>query len=153
MEALNIISLILAIASMGFSILTYVLSVLHEKKKATLDAYNILQEQALDTINHYQTTDIKDISEDVKSQEYKKISTILARIEHFCVGVNSRIYDKKTVKLLAGRYIIWLYERLEPMIMKKRKINTFDKHYSEFEKLVKELRKMYKEKTKKKTVQ
>ncbi|MBQ7761403.1 MAG: DUF4760 domain-containing protein [Clostridia bacterium] len=151
MEAINIISLILAIVSIGFSILTYVLSVLHEKKKATLDAYNILQEQALDTINRYQPKDIKDISGDVKSQEYKKISTILARIEHFCVGVNSRIYDKKTVKLLAGRYLVSLYGKLKPMIMKKREINTFDKHYNEFEKLAEELEKMYKGKNKKST--
>lgn len=54
------------------------------------------------------------------------------RIEHFSVGVNSDIYDVDIVKRLAGKHFCALYDKLLPMIEKKRRINKSDKHYDEF---------------------
>ncbi len=146
MDFINITSLILALGSVAFSVFTYISSILHDRKQATLDAYNVLQNQVLDNLNTYKICDIKKIAEDYHSDEYKKISVMIARIEHFCVGVNTKIYDKKTVKRLAGRYIIGIYEKLEPIIIKKRQLNKSDKHYDEFEKLTIKLKKLYKHK-------
>lgn len=144
MEAVNIISLIIAFVSINFSILTYFFSVSYNKKRATLDAYNALQEQVLDEIYNYKKSEIIDISKDKQSSAYKHTTVMLARIEHFCVGVNTKVYDKKIVKRLAGKYFIGIYDKMCPLITEKRNSNKTDKHYDEFEKLALEIKSMYK---------
>lgn len=141
---ISFFSLLVALLSLVCSLVTYKQNVLHDKKQATLDAFNILQEQVLDKLNLYTNSRIKEISEDARSKEYKEVTTLMARVEHFSVGVNSNIYDVEIVKRLAGKHFCMLYDKLLPMIDKKRKINKTDKHYDEFEKLVSELNCLYK---------
>ena len=141
---ISIISLVLSIILAIHSIYVYNKTVDHDKKKSTLDAFNLLQEQVLDKLNLYSIKEIKKISEDPHSEIYKEISGLLARIEHFSVGVNSKIYDIETLKRLAEKYFYALYDKLLPIITKKRKINTSDKHYDEFEKLIKNIKGLYK---------
>ena len=62
---------------------------------------------------------------------------------HFAVGVNSGIYSKTIVRRLAGRYLIYLYDKLEPLIQKKRQVNTLERHYYEFEMLIADIKKYY----------
>lgn len=140
---ISIASIILAVISAVHSIYVYIQTVKHDKKQATLDAFNILQEQVLDKINLYSNSKIKEIAEDSRSKKYKDLTILMARIEHFSVGVNTEIYDLKIVKRLAGKHFCMLYDKLLPMIEKKRKINKTDKHYDEFEKLVEELNCLY----------
>lgn len=140
---ISIISLIFAVLSCLHSFFIYNQTVKHDKKQATLDAFNILQEQVLDKINLYPNSKIKEIAEDARSKEYKSLTILMARIEHFSVGVNSDIYDIEIVKRLAGKHFCALYDKLLPMIEKKRKINKLDKHYDEFEKLVNGLECLY----------
>lgn len=141
----SIVSIVLSIVSVVHSFFVYSQTVKHDKKQATLDAFNILQEQVLDKINLYPNSKIKEIAEDARSKEYKELTILIARIEHFSVGVNSEIYDLETVKRLAGKHFCMLYDKLLPMIDKKRKINKTDKHYDEFEKLVVGLNHLYQE--------
>jgi hypothetical protein len=108
-----------------------------------LDAFNILQEQVLDKINLYSNLKIKEIAEDARSKEYKELTILMARIEHFSVGVNSNIYDIDILKRLAGKHFCALYNKLLPMVEKKRKTNRSDKHYDEFEKLINKLNLLY----------
>ena len=122
--AISIFSLLVAVFSLLYSFVIHKQTVLHDKKQATLDAFNTLQEQVLDKLNVFTFSKIKDISEDVRSKEYKTISTFMARLEHFSVGVNSDIYDIETVKRLAGRHFCALYEKLLPMVEKKREIKS-----------------------------
>ena len=42
-----------------------------EKKQATLEAFNLLQEQALDQLNQYTAKSLEEIAADNKSEEYK----------------------------------------------------------------------------------
>lgn len=141
--AISIISLFFAALSFLHSFFVYTQTVNHDKKQATLDAFNILQEQVLDKINLYSNSRVKEIAEDARSKEYKSLTILMARIEHFSVGVNSDIYDIKIVKRLAGKHFCSLYDKLLPMIEKKREINKADKHYDEFEKLVVGLNYLY----------
>ena len=141
--AISIISLFFAAISFLHSFFVYSQTVKHNKKQATLDAFNILQEQVLDKINLYSNSKIKEIAEDARSKEYKELTILMARIEHFSVGVNSKIYDLRTVKRLAGKHFCVLYDKLLPMIEKKRKINKSDKHYDEFELLINNLHCLY----------
>lgn len=140
---ISIASIILAVISAVHSIYVYIQTVKHDKKQATLDAFNILQEQVLDKINLYSYSKVKELAKDTRSKEYKELTILMARIEHFSVGVNSEIYDLEIVKRLAGKHFCNLYDKLLPMIEKKRKINKTDKHYDEFEKLVEELNCFY----------
>ena len=50
------------------------------------------------------------------------VSGYIARIEHFCVGVNQNIYDHRTVYALAHGYLDGqvLKRRMEPIIDKKQ---------------------------------
>ncbi len=141
--AISIFSLLVAAFSLLYSFIVHRQTVSHDKKQATLDAFNTLQEQVLDKLNVFTDSRIKEISEDVHSKEYKTISTLMARIEHFSVGVNADIYDIETVKRLAGKHFCALYRKLLPMVEKKRKINKTDKHYDEFEILVSGLKCLY----------
>ena len=140
---ISIVSIILAIISAIHSFFVYNQTVKHDKKQATLDSFNVLQEQVLDKINLYSNLKVKEIAEDARSKEYKELTIFMARIEHFSVGVNSDIYDVDIVKRLAGKHFCALYDKLLPMIEKKRKINKSDKHYDEFEKLINELNCLY----------
>lgn len=111
-----------SVIAAAFSLITYRKSIIHDRQQATLDAYNQLQEQALDHLNYYVPTRVAEIAKDPRSEEYKKISAYIARIEHFCVGVNQKIYDEKTVYELAHGYLdSSIKKRIEPVIEKKNK--------------------------------
>ena len=61
----SIVSIILSVVSVVHSFFVYRQTVKHDKKQATLDAFNILQEQVLDKINLYSNSRIKEIAEDL----------------------------------------------------------------------------------------
>ena len=81
------VTLILSIVSLCFSLLTWYWALIHDRRKDTLDAFNVLQQQALDPLQSYTRAQIREIAEDAQSEAYRIVSTYLARIEHFCVGV------------------------------------------------------------------
>ena len=124
---LSVIAIILSVISGGFSFYTFIWTTRRDRKQATLDAYNQLQEQALDHLNYYRPTEIAEIAENPRSEEYKKISAYIARIEHFCVGVNQKIYDSETVYALARDYLDGAVKtRIEPMIARKNQFGSDD---------------------------
>ena len=140
---ISLAALLVSVSSVLVSVAIYRAGLLREKKQATLDAFNVLQTQVLDRLNHYRRYDIDEVAEDVHSADYKELSGLLARCAHFAVGVNTGIYDEKTVRRLAGRYIISLYDKMEPLIQKKRKLNQSERHYEEFEILTYKMKSYY----------
>ncbi len=138
---LSIFAAIVSIASFLFSLITYYFDVINTRYQATLNAYDRLQNQALDKLNTYSKKQITEISYDPKALEYKEISALLARCEHFAVGVNEKVYDMKTLRRLAKPYFIGVYDKLTPMIDKKRTINKSEMHYIELETMVEKLKK------------
>ena len=128
--AVDLISIGFSLVAAAFSWITYRKSIIHDRQQATLDAYNQLQDQAFDKLNLYSPAAIRKIAEEPKSEEYKIISGYIARIEHFCVGVNQNIYDRKTVYALAHGYLDgnMLQSRIEPIIEKKH-INATEDYY------------------------
>ena len=125
--ALSIVAIVISVISGGFALYSFIWTVRRDRKQATLDAYNLLQEQALDHLNYYMPTQIAEIAENPRSEEYKKISAYIARIEHFCVGVNQKIYDKKTVYALAHDYFDGgIKARIEPIINHKNQYKDID---------------------------
>lgn len=101
----DIVSLAISIAAAVFAVFTFWSNVIHDRKKATLEAYNILQEQALDKLYVYPPAKIKEIIKDKRSEEYKQIGVYVARIEHFAVGVEQKLYDWKVVYELSHGFL------------------------------------------------
>lgn len=143
---MELTALIISLLSLVFSVLIYFFGISRQKKQDTIDAFNLLQNQVLDEMTKHTEKEIAEISKNPKSEEYKNISVLLARCEHFAVGVNSGIYDRRIVKRLAGRHFIYLYKKFLPVIEKKRRIFPNDRHYDDFERMTKKIEKMYKEK-------
>ena len=123
MNELSIASIAIALASAGFSIFTFFWTARRDRKRATLDAYNILQNEVFDKLNLYMPKEIEEIAAHPRSEEYKIISGYIARIEHFCVGVTSGIYDKNTVYKLAHGYFdsSVVLDRIMPIINRKQR--------------------------------
>ena len=125
--AFSFIALLLSIFSVGFSLYTFLWTALRDRKQATLDAFNILQREAFDKLNLRTPAEIQEIAKHPTSREYKEVSGYIARIEHFCVGVNKKIYDRETVYQLAHGYLDGkvIVERISPIIDRKnRKADT-----------------------------
>lgn len=131
-----IISAVLAVASAGFSCFTYFRNVIHDRRRDTLDAYNTLQNEAFDKLNMMMPANIREIAENPRSDSYKTISGYVARIEHFCAGVNLGIYDRKTVYTLANGYLDKaILSRINPIIEKKHR-NAEKDYYENIHKVL-----------------
>ncbi len=127
---LAIVAIVISVISGLFSAFTYIKTMERDRKQATLDAYNSLQEQVFDRLNQYAPAEIREIAKDNHSNKYKEVSVLVARIEHFCVGVNQKIYDFDTVYELAHGYFDGsLKARIEPILDKKQK-NTVHDYYA-----------------------
>jgi hypothetical protein len=118
---LSIIAIVLSIASGGFSLFTFIWTACRDRNQATLEAFNRLQGEVFDKLNTYKPAEIREICNDRQSERYKAISGLLARIEHFCVGLNRGIYDKRTFYALAHGYFdgYQIRSRIEPIIESK----------------------------------
>ena len=128
---ISIGSAILALASAVFSCFTYFRNVRHDRRRDTLDAFNRLQNEVFDKLNQMKPAHIREIAGNTMSPEYKTVSGYIARLEHFCAGVNLGIYDRKTVYTLANGYLDdnTILSRINPIIKKKQR--SAEKDYYE----------------------
>lgn len=138
-------ALLLSGLSMVGSAFVYYTGRQRERRTATLNAFNVLQEQVLDHLNLYTRKRVEEIAASPKSEEYKLLSGYLARLEHFAVGINTEIYDVQVVKRLAGRYLCGLQDKIDPLIQKKRQLNRTAKHYDELEAMLNQMRSFYRD--------
>lgn len=111
------------------------------RKQATIDAFNRLQTEVMDKVKNLPRKDVtqfKKYGPEVNWELWNTLTAYLARVEHFSVGINTKIYDIKILNRLAGGYIISFYYRIKPIIEKKRDLSQEKTPpYEEFE-LVKE---------------
>ena len=145
-DVIALSALLLSVFSMIGSAIVYISGLRRERRTATLNAFNVLQEQVLDHLNLYTRKRVKEISASPRSEEYKLLSGYLARLEHFAVGINTGIYDVQVVKRLAGWYLCGLQDKIDPLIQKKRQLNRTAKHYDELEAMLNQMRSFYREK-------
>lgn len=128
MTMVEAISLLFSLAAAAFSVFTYWSNIIHDRKQATLEAYNLLQEQALDQLYVYMPKQLKEIVKNRRSEEYKLLSSYVARVEHFAVGVNQKIYDLNTVYELSHGFLDGgIRTRIEILI--GRKDENFDEEF------------------------
>lgn len=147
MTIVEVLSLLFSLAAAAFSVFTYWSNIIHDRKQATLEAYNLLQEQALDQLYVYMPKQLKEIVKNRRSEEYKLLSSYVARVEHFAVGINQKIYDLNTVYELSHGFLDGgIRTRIEILI--GRKDENFDEEFYQNIKVLYE--KMDKKTTKKK---
>ncbi len=121
-------------------------SLVRQRKEATVHAYQTLQEQVLDKlviINKKEIYDVVKYKDDSKEflEIYNEYRTLIARCEHFAVGVNNDIYDFNVLVDLSGVHLVMLYKKIEPIISCARSATYGKDAFKNFEILVKELEK------------
>ena len=150
---LSILALVISFASAVFAGITFFWTAKRGKRQATLDAFNKLQTEVFDKINLKTPAEIKDIAVHPRSPEYKEMSAYIARIEHFCVGVNQNVYDKKTLFDLAHGYFDspTIINRISPMIEHKQK-NANEDYFQNIHKVLEWMEQTNKKKNQRKRV-
>lgn len=140
----------LALFAFGFSLISGIYAVIvhirelsRERKQATLDAFNELQAQVLDELAKYSPNAIRMIAEDRRKKDtkpkYNHLKTLIARIEHFAIGIEEKIYDFKTADKLAAEHLIYLYNKVSPIIQAARESAKGKNTYIHFEMLINRL--------------
>ncbi len=132
---MELIAIVISALSLILTIIHIFISRVHDRKKDTLDAYNQLQVQALDILNGYTKSEIEQLKRSNKNEDYRIVSSCLARVEHFCVGINQKIYDRGVLEELAGPYFLSIYKKLRPIIDKKHEGFNNKNFYENFEKV------------------
>ena len=140
---MEVASIIIAIVSALFSIVTYITAVRYEKKKITIEAINLLQNEVLDKFATTKRDNAKIITDNLDNEKckeaYDDYRALIARLEHFAIGVNKRIYDFGIVNNLVGVHFICLYMKVMPIIDEANKNEKQTRHYCNFLKLVNRL--------------
>lgn len=137
--ALSVIAVVISAISIFWTAITHVQMLRRERKQATLEAYNRLENEALEPLDKYEPKQIREIAKNNRSEEYKTVSALIARVEHFCVGVNDGIYDERVLYQLAHGFLDGrIMNRIQPMIESKEK-NTSEKYFENIEKVINDM--------------
>ena len=144
--AMELAALLLSIAAILLSIYQWWKDNSRQKKESTINAFYNLQNDALHELNMIIAACDGDMNSIIRgSENWKKVTGYLSKIEHFSVGVNARVYSLEILNRMAGGYFIHMFETLQPVIQKKRAYNNSNgKHYDEFESAVNHLRELRK---------
>lgn len=139
---MEIIALIISILALGLSLIQFIREASRQKKEATLNAYNILQDDAFSYLKELPKEKLAPPPQ-YHSPEYNQITNYLAKIEIFSTGINTGIYSIWILNRLGGAFFIHQFDRLAAIINEKReKDRTKGKHYNEFENTVKKLKRI-----------
>ena len=131
---MDILALVISGMALVLSLWQFLRDSSRQKKEATLNAYKELQN---DVLTHLSKYDLPMPQFDYNGDDWKTMTTYLAKLEHFSVGINTGIYSVDVLNRLGGAYYIRQFEKLKPIIERKRKENIVaGKHYDEFEKSV-----------------
>jgi hypothetical protein len=104
LSPVDIVSIIVSLIALMFSVFTYIRTDIYEKREATMRAYLDLQE-SLQFLYRYQKDEIETFVSDNQTPEYKSISSCVARLELFAVGMKRKIYDFETFYLMAHGFV------------------------------------------------
>ena len=133
---MDIIALIISFLALGLSAVQYLEESSRQKKEATLNIYNRLQDDVFSKLKKY---DLKSLEKGDKG--WDEVTTCLAKIENFSVGINTNIYSIDILNSLGGNFFVEQHDNLIPIINKKREEDKGNKHYDQFQKVVERLKK------------
>ncbi|MCR5611063.1 MAG: hypothetical protein K6F68_04440 [Clostridiales bacterium] len=108
--------------SVAFGVVTYFRDSRRKTCTETMAEYKKLQDEVLSKLNGWRRDQIEDAVETADSVGYEELNVCLAKIEHFCVGINRGVYDFETFYQLAHGYFDsgdGLMDKLEPLLRDK----------------------------------
>ena len=138
---LSIVAIALSVISFVFALVSFIWTNCRDRKAATFETFNRLQDEVFDKINLLSKTDVKNIAEHSRDAKFTEYSQYLARVEQFCIGVFSGIYDMKITEKIAGKYLSSIYEKSLPVIEKKRSIYPDEPQCVYYEMIVRKINK------------
>lgn len=103
-ELISCIANIATAVGVFFAGYTYHSDKVRKRKQDTINEYAVLQENVLSKMNEWKTTGVKSACEDRTCKGYKILSSYLAEIERFCVGIDEKIYDFETLYNISHGY-------------------------------------------------
>ncbi len=123
-------------------------SLLRERKQATIEAFNTLQEEVLDPMVNIKKSEAKLAAErhmesDGDKEIYDAFRVQIARLDHFAVGISEETYDFETFCKLGGEHVMYLYEKVEPVITEARNCSEKVVPFQSFEKLYLQLKERF----------
>ena len=143
----TIASWVAALAAVGalfWSVYTQNIMQKNEAKRATIEAFNKLQNEVLDKLvkvdieNAEIIAEARDDNEECR-QAYNDYKALIARLEHFSVGIEQGAYDLEVVDKLAGEHLVYLLPKIEPIIDAANEHARTDKYYQSYVELVRQL--------------
>lgn len=145
------VSAIIALISTIISALALYYSNRHQKemriqacKQSTIEAFNKIQNEVLDKLIDVPADNAKLMVRNLYKKEckesYNAYKVMIARLEHFAVGIDEGVYDKEIVEKLAGSHLIFLYDKIEPIIKKANENSDNNMYYCHFTNLIKNLK-------------
>lgn len=168
------LAVLVAGLSVVVSISIYYVEICRKRKRDTLEAFQVLENQVFDPLSRYTFTEIEEVSdawteiklrsktfkereiglttkEEEQVRKYAELTGFIARIEHFSLGVNTGIYDAKIAERGMTSFFVGTYRyKLEPLIKSKHSSpNNQKEYYVEFRKLVEKMEKIEAKKEKK----
>ena len=143
------LSILISVISALVAIIALIYSVFIQRKllqkQLTLEAFNILQTEVLDKLVFDPKENAQLIVNNLDNPKcenaYKDYKTLIARLDHFALGVNQHVYNFKIVNKLAGTHLVCLYKKIEPIITQANKHSYSTRCYGNFEELVYKLNK------------
>ena len=131
---MEVCALVISILAFVLSLCQFLRDSSRQKKEATLNAYIELQD---DVFTHLSKYSFPMPIFEYQGKEWEKMTVYLAKLEQFSVGINTGIYSLDVLNHLGGAYYIRQFEKLKPIIDRKREENiVVGGHYDEFEKTV-----------------
>lgn len=138
----EMVAIVISLFALAFSVWQFYSERKRNRKEATIHAFDELgnTESVLYLFNLSQN----EIDELVKRQklndnrikdQWADLTKALALIEHFAVGVNTKVYDLETLNRMAGNKILDVFSNCENLIKYKRKNVGDENNYSEFEQM------------------
>lgn len=104
------------------SVCTYRHSVRKEARLSTMKAYSKIRSKYLDEISK------------------KEIKGYLREMEFFCLGINNKVYDFKTLRRMSGRRLYKQYQnQIKPYIELRRTKDTAKNSWYEYERVMRKL--------------
>ena len=150
-SVVEVFTIIISIVALICSVLQFVYETSRNRSEATIHAFDMLESE--DSIIYLFSLSKSDIdllvdrhiaNDPLINDEWNKLSKALPLIEHFAVGINKKIYDKKVLNSMAGNKMISTYNACEELIKFKRTGDGNSKNYSELEKMVQSIKKVRK---------
>lgn len=145
----DIIALLVSGAALIFSLLQFIVERSRSRKEATIHAFDDLEDNDgvayLFSVSRNTIDDLiqrQNAADQRIKEQWRLLNQAMPTIEHFAVGINSGVYDVKTLNKMAGNKIIFTYTACENLIELKRAGDGNENNYKEFEKMVCTLRKI-----------